>query len=54
MALAIKPTPVLKGKEAKKFAEKIESNKNKPVSDESFQKTRDAFHNIKVNADVRL
>ncbi|MBN1603228.1 MAG: hypothetical protein JW915_16585 [Chitinispirillaceae bacterium] len=54
MALAIKPTPVLRGKEAMEFAEKIEANKNRPVSDESYQKIKNAFQNIKVSEDVRF
>jgi hypothetical protein len=38
MALAIQSTPVLKGKDAKRFRELAEENRNKSMSIEKFEK----------------
>lgn len=46
MAMPIKPTPILKGKEAQEFSKKINSNKNKPVSKEAYERTLKAFDNV--------
>lgn len=54
MALAIRPTPILKGREAKEFSEKINSNKNRPVSKEAYERTVNAFNNIKIKPGVRF
>jgi len=47
MALAIKATPVLKGKEAREFSQKINSNKDRPISKDAYQRTVTAMKNVK-------
>jgi hypothetical protein len=47
MALAIKATPVLKGKEAGAFSQNIDSSKDRPISEEAYQRTVDAMKNVR-------
>jgi hypothetical protein len=47
MALAIKATPVLKGKEAREFSQKINSNKDRPISKEAYERTVAAMKSMK-------
>jgi hypothetical protein len=54
MAIPIKPTPILKGKEARAFSKKINSNKNKPVSKEEFERISKAFDNVIKGPGVTL
>lgn len=46
MALKIKNTPILKGKEVKEFSKKINSNKNNSISKESYKKIQDSIKNV--------
>jgi len=43
MSLPIKDTPILKGKEAKRFFEEIEENKDKRISEEERNRINKNF-----------
>lgn len=47
MSLASKATPVLKGKEVGAFSQKIDSNKDRPISKEAYQRTIVAMKNVR-------
>ncbi|HET8685383.1 MAG TPA: hypothetical protein VFM18_01815 [Methanosarcina sp.] len=46
MALPIKTTPVLKGKDAKSFSDKIKQNKNNPISKKNYDKIINSTKNV--------
>ena len=43
----IKSTPILKGRHAKEFLEKINQSKNHPISKEALEKIKKSFNGIK-------
>lgn len=49
MAMPIKETPILKGKEAKEFLNRINTNKNRPVSREAYEKAEKAYKDMQKN-----
>lgn len=49
MAMPIKATPVLKGKEARAFSIKINSNKDRPVSKESYERAKNVYTSMVKN-----
>jgi hypothetical protein len=48
MAKPIKETPFLSGKDAKKFIEKIDNNKEKRVSREEYERVMANYRTIKA------
>lgn len=49
MAMPIKATPVLKGKEAKEFTARIKSNKNRPISRDAYERAERAYREMQKN-----
>ena len=48
MATAIKETPVLKGKDARRFLEDVRKNEHKKVSKEDYERAKKAYKNFEV------
>ncbi len=48
MARQVKETPVLEGKDAKRFNEEIKKNKNRKVPAADYQRALASFHRIKI------
>lgn len=53
MAMPIKATPVLKGKEAKEFSARINSNKDRPVSKEASERAVKVYKEM-LKAGIRF
>ena len=47
MALPMNDTPVLKGKDAKRFFLKMAENKNKKVSKEEYERMKSNYNKLK-------
>lgn len=47
MARPIKETPVLTGRDARRFDEAIKNNENKKVSREHYERAAKTFHSVK-------
>lgn len=47
MALPIKPTPILTGKDAKRFIKKMRENENKPVPREEYLRAQKTYEELK-------
>lgn len=47
MAMPIKNTPILKGKEARIFSDKINTNKYRPISKESYERIQNSLKNVR-------
>lgn len=48
MARAIKETPILTGKDARRFEEAIKANESKKVSPEEYRKAMESYKRFKV------
>lgn len=49
MALAIKETPILTGKNAREFEEKIKENESKKISEEDYKQALNNFKKVKIS-----
>ena len=47
MALPIKETPILRGKEAKKFIERMNSAHERKISKEEYEKAKEIYEKMK-------
>lgn len=52
MAKPIKETPVLRGKDAVRFAKKIKENESKKISQTAYKKAVDNYQKIIKNAEI--
>lgn len=48
MAMAVKDTPILYGKDAMKFNNAIKENESKKISDQERQKLKESFAKFKI------
>lgn len=48
MATPIKPTPVLRGKDARRFEENMREAENKPVSRDEYDRIMAVYRSVKV------
>jgi len=48
MAMAIKETPILKGKSAARFQKIIKVNEKKPVKKEDYERAIKAYANLEI------
>jgi hypothetical protein len=48
MAIPIKETPILTGKDAERFSKIIKENETKKVPTEDYQRAQEAYKNFKV------
>lgn len=53
MAMPIKPTPVLRGREAHRFLKQVEENRNKPLKNTATPCLEAAKKKMREFADVR-
>ena len=48
MAIKVKDTPILRGKEAEAFTRTIEANKSKKVPASDYQRAQEVFRRVKL------
>lgn len=54
MARPIKETPVLSGKDAKRFEQQVRDNEQRKVSESEYQRAIKTFENVSVSASPKL
>lgn len=48
MAIPVKETPILKGKEARRFEEELKANEKRQVSEAEYRKALEDYRLVKV------
>lgn len=48
MATPIKPTPVLRGKDARRFEEEMRNTEKKPVNVDEYKRILSAYRSVKI------
>ncbi len=51
MALPIRETPILRGKDARRFAENARSAESRPVSKEDYERAKKTYSEMKQEKD---
>ena len=54
MARSVKETPILTGKDAKRFEQAIKANENKPITPQERERIQDAWRQFEVVTEKRV